>query len=147
MRKSVLFLVMLICGTASADQYLCTGEKATGFRFDESTGKWVESKFIVSNNRYIIAPFGQGGYQYRVTEKGNDFALANCKNDFDKYGYLECSKLWIDFKFNRINGRYLKVNGIGYYNVVPEINQTTDETSHSPMIEIGTCSETKSEKD
>jgi hypothetical protein len=136
---------MMFCGSVVAEQYLCTGDLATGFLFDKKSGQWIASQFDVKGYKYIVAPFDEDGYKYRVTEVGQELALVNCKHDFDQFGYLGCEKLWVDFRFNKNNGRYLKTNAIGYFNVLPDINGTTDATSHTPMIEIGKCTPIKSE--
>lgn len=140
MKNLFMFLCLMLCGIALAESYLCAGDMATGFLFDEKSGGWVQSKFKVKDNKYVIAPTEKGSYKYKITKVGEDFALVNCKNDFDKFGFISCSKLWVEFNFNKNNGRYLRINEIGYYNVLPEENGTTDATSHSPMLEIGTCS-------
>ena len=49
-------------------------------------------------------------------------------------------KVMRDFKFNRINGRFLTAYLHGYYNVVPDVNELTDETSDTLAISIGKCS-------
>jgi hypothetical protein len=65
-----------------------------------------------------------------------------CKDGFDEYGYLYCKPyvLGVDFYFNKNNKRFLMNHIRGYYNVLPGMNNITDENSDTPVIEIGVCS-------
>jgi len=58
----VLPVLLLVLTGASAPaqslegpRWLCEGEKATGFRFDEATGEWREAGFPVAEMKWVFA--------------------------------------------------------------------------------------------
>jgi len=70
---------------------------------------------------------------------GRDYVWFGCKEGFDDSGFLRCeTEHWGQFKFNKKNGRFLRVFPFGYYYVIPGF--VTDEMSDTPFIEIGVCS-------
>jgi len=133
----LLFLLFPI--TCFADQYLCMSDSATGFTYNDITGEWQTSTFSVRDSKYVITESKEDNYAFKVAMHGTTYSYADCKDDFNEYGYLVCSGAAGTFKFNRINGRFLKTYELGYYNVLPKIRGNDDTTSDTPTIEIGKC--------
>jgi hypothetical protein len=149
MMKAMLFvaaLAALVSGvlfthpsTASGEQYLCVTEKSSGFSFDARSGSWNSTTFRIEA-KYLIARSREPGYMFQVTKIGDTYSTANCKEGFNEPGYLFCYGVGGEFKFNKKNGRFLNVHSLGYFNVVPGVNNSTDQSSDTPYIEIGKCS-------
>lgn len=142
--KGVTVLLVTICLVVASfafagEQYLCTADSATGFAFNKSSNSWEQRTFKASA-KYIISKPEDGTTAFVVREIGNSSPVAKCDNDFNKYGYLFCSGLGTDFRFNKDNGRYLSAYLLGYYNVLQGDIQKTDATSDTPYVEIGKCS-------
>src|SRR5437667_3621850 len=93
---------------ASAEQYLCVAEKSSGFSFDARTGSWNGTTFR-TDAKYLIAPSKEPGHAFQVTQIGESYPWANCREGFNKAGYLFCQALGGEFKFNKKNGRFLNV--------------------------------------
>jgi hypothetical protein len=134
---SVLLLLLQILGYAHAEQYLCTPEKMTGFKFDSKTNKWEYAKYK-TDFQYVITP-GNGKFALNLIRVGDDSPAGGCKNGFNDEGFLFCGIPDGDFKFNKINGRYLLVNDMGYYLVGKGMWAETDRDSGDLAIQIGKC--------
>ncbi len=139
----VAVAVLLFCNPliASAEQYLWVTEHATGFSYDKTSKEWKNTNFT-PEHKYIIAKSKYKAYSYQVNELGEDDPASFCKEGFNQYGYLFCQEGYIhtEFRFNKKNGRFLAVSPYGYYNAMPGEAKVTDETSDTPLIEIGKCS-------
>lgn len=141
MGKGFLLLVAALVPTiVHADQYLCIADSSVGFSFNKGTKSWERANFRVGENKYVLSGPKSEGAAYLLTRMGSQFAEAQCEKGFNDPGYLFCSGFGGDFKFNRRNGRYLKTYTVGYFNVVPGVNEVTDENSDTPYLEIGKCS-------
>lgn len=125
--------------SSGAEQYLCVSERSAGFKYDARTSTWNGTTFR-TEDKYLIAPSKDPRYAFQVTKVGENISTASCKDGFNEFGYLFCSGLGGDFKFNRDNGRFLLVYAMGYFNVLPGVNKTTDEKSDTPFMDIGKCS-------
>ena len=140
-------LFLLIPFEFTAEQYLCIAEQSSGFRFDETTKSWksaifkTDHKYILRNKKEGDSKFFDAEYKLVVTEVGFDYPICICTDDADKYGHVRCN-CFPDggFKFNKKNLRFLNIFSMGYVNVLPDQNKTTDSTSASPNMEIGKCS-------
>ena len=121
------------------EQYLCTGEIASGFYFNKSAKIWQHTKFE-ADSKYTISKAEGSKWAFVVRKVGDSSPIAACKDSFDEAGLLFCKGAGYDFRFNRNNGRYLSAYLFGYFTVLPESNDITDTTSDTPFIEIGTCS-------
>lgn len=124
---------------ASAEQYQCVSEHATGFSYDKVSKSWTTAKFKTGEN-YIITESDDEGSSFNVTKVGEKHVMFTCDNRFNKLGYLFCEGAAGKFKFNKNNGRYILSHLAGYFDVLPKINEITDEKSDTPFIEIGHCS-------
>ena len=135
-------LIAMTCLTftavISADQFLCVADQAAGFMYSKTIKKWQASAGD-SDEKYVISESDLEGYAYQLKEVGEETSYTECKEDFTKFGYLTCEGLY-EFQMNRDNGRFLMVFKTGYFNVLPEINDFTDETSDTPYMVIGKCS-------
>jgi hypothetical protein len=119
--------------------YLCVSESSAGFRYDKQTKTWKGTNFR-TDDKYLIAPSKSPNYAFQVTRVGESSPAVSCDNGFNEPGYLHCEGIGGEFKFNRRNGRFLFAFVTGYFNVIPSLNDITDETSDTPFIEIGKCS-------
>jgi hypothetical protein len=135
---SLLFAIMLSSTMSLADQYFCVSNMSTGFSYDKNLRRWESVDFNISENKYIISKISGGIYE--VTETGGKNSTCHCDSDFNGFGYLNCDCALGKFKFNKLNGRFIMSYIGGYFNVLPEINQITDESSDTPHITIGVCS-------
>ncbi len=139
----LVFIVWFtLTGAALAQQYLCVAEQAAGFSYDKATKEWKNATFKASSKYLISKADGTWG-AFQVTRIGDDSPFIFCKSDFNEASFLLCSAGLAaigDFNFNKTNGRYLYSSPFGYYNVLPEANNITDENSDTPFLEIGKCS-------
>lgn len=124
---------------AVAEQYLCVAEHSTGFSYNKVTKEWENANFK-ADEKYVIAKADGTKHAWQVTEIGKTSPSFRCESDFTEYGYLSCPGIGGDFNFNKKNGRFLFSYLIGYYTVIPEVNQGKDEGSDTPLIGIGKCS-------
>lgn len=140
--KTNVFLILLIIFNSKAsatEQYLCAADKSSGFSFNKSTKEWTHTTFK-ANSKYVISESDNKNSAFVIREIGDSMIIAWCKDSFNEANFLFCDGLGGSFKLNRVNGRYISANLIGYVNVVPSANKITDETSDTPYIEIGKCS-------
>jgi hypothetical protein len=110
-----------------------------GFVFNMTSKNWEHATFK-ANSKYVMSKPEDGSSAFVVREIGKSFPIAICKKDFYEAGFLFCDGPSGEFKFNRINGRYISTYLMGYFNVVPSVNEITDATSDTPNVEIGKCS-------
>ncbi|OFA33289.1 hypothetical protein BAE46_00845 [Glaciecola punicea] len=140
MKTCITILFLSISFAASAEQYLCISDASTGFYFNDKSNSWKQANFKVSDNKYLITTFKDESYKYQIQKMGSDSVLAYCEDEFSEPGFLFCEGILLDFKFNKVNGRFIKTYTAGYYNVLPKINEITDKDSDTPTMEIGKCS-------
>lgn len=142
-----LAALLAYASMANADEYLCVAEKASGFSFNKLTKSWQSANFS-TEAKYLVSESNNPKYAYQVTGVWDRYPIASCKVGFNKYGYIFCADVGFgsgieiyDFRFNRINGRFLLTSPAGYYNVVPEIDKgAVDENRGTPYMAIGKCS-------
>lgn len=125
---------------AGSEQFRCTADKTTGFRYNGNSKIWEITEFI-SENKFIITKSDKNGYSYKIVKSGEKEPSCLCKGEFNDHGYLFCKGYYgTEFRFNKNNGRYIFSFLMAYYNVLPNKNQLTDKDSGTPYIEIGKCS-------
>ena len=143
-------VVMLCYGVASGqEKYLCVTEHATGFSYNENTKEWKSATFK-ADSKYIITKSDEKEYSFKVTKVGEDSPFYQCEKGINKFGYLFCKGIVGEFKFNRLNGRFLATHPYGYFDVIPKHMRSfedkaklipfTDKDSDTPSMEIGKCS-------
>jgi len=137
--KYGLLVLFFVSSTSFAEKYICLADTVTGFKYSETSEKWVQTKFI-ADDKYIISKSDTESYAFKVVEIGSKYPVANCAEDFGEYGYLICGGAGQDFRFQKKNGRYIRSSVMGYFNVLPSSNGITDSTSDTPYLEIGKCS-------
>ena|SRR5215213_2691024 len=136
-----LTALLAYLSNAHAAQYLCVTEKSVVFAYDKVTKTWDNANFT-TDAKYLVSESNDPKYAYQLTRIGNKDPLASCKQGFNEYGYIFCTTFpgynsfgFYDFRFNRINGRFLFSSLAGYYNVIPENSKWyTDENSFTPHI-------------
>ena len=144
--KRVAFAVacchLFASAAAAAEQYICVPDKATGFHYDKGAEDWEVTRFK-TDSKYVVAAAKDGRNAFTWTKIGsqNSTDVGYCKDDFNNVRMLFCDIFGGQIKFNRTNGRYIFVFYLGYYDVgIPGPISETDESSGTPMIEIGKCS-------
>jgi hypothetical protein len=131
--------LITVTAPALTEQYLCVPDKATGFAYNKNTKEWDTTEFKTS--QFVIAPVKGGKPAYRVTDIGDESLPGYCDKDYNEAGILFCYVYGGDLRFNKVNGRFLRVFVHGYYTVgIPGPINETDDDSGTPMIEIGKCS-------
>jgi len=126
-------MILAFSNAASAQEiegYLCIGEKATGFKFNETTKFWDYANFFAEDKKYIIKRENGEPYVWTITEFGEDLIECGDTEDFNNYGWISCEDYGTVYKFNKIHMRYIKIYEVG--GVIPMSGDT-------PFIEIGTC--------
>jgi len=141
MKKTILAIFfILVASIVHAEQYLCIADSAVGFSFNKTTKMWERTNFSINDFKYVISESKLKDLAYQITQMGYNIPHSFCKDSFNEYGFLNCSGFG-EFKFNKKNGRFISSYLIGYYNVLPEMNNITDENSgDTPSITIGKCS-------
>jgi Na+-translocating ferredoxin:NAD+ oxidoreductase RnfG subunit len=144
MSKVIIVILAAICVLLSgiaytSEQYICTADKATGFSYNKSLKQWQSTHFKTDTKYIISMSDNKSLAEFVVRKVGDSEPTIYCKDSFNEAGYLHCEDI-TTFKFNRKNGRYISVNLLGYFNVIPGLNKITDENSDTPYLEIGKCS-------
>ena len=137
--KYGLLVLFFVSSTSFAEKYICLADIVTGFKYSETSEKWVETGFL-ADDKYIISESDTERYAFEVVKIGSKYPEANCEEGFGEYGFLICNGAGQDFRFQKKNGRYIRSNVMGYFNVLPSSNGITDSTSDTPFLEIGKCS-------
>lgn len=143
MIKRVLLAVTLsatIHTQASAESWLCIADMSSGLSYNKARGQWEHAKFNVDGSRFIIKPSQGPNLKYEVHKFGNksSFPEAFCAEGVNASGYLFCSTLFGQFKFNSKSLRYVKTYVAGFVEITPGgIHKEGEDT---PNIEIGRCS-------
>jgi hypothetical protein len=146
-RGSALVWLVLALVTPSAvlaqEQFLCLGDKATGFRWDGRS--WVTTDFTVGQDKFLVqevAPkeYGFKVYNYVVKKFGSDEITHHC--DRSKMGdgkmgaRILCGGLGYGMLIDVVSMRYQEVYGLGYID-------GKDAPGNTPSFTIGTCTRLK----
>lgn len=148
---TIATLLVSLSNITLGQQYLCIGDLATGFSFNESINQWQRSSFSVDDSRYVVSRDENSSgdvNNYVVKRIGEDFILATCSNDFSEAGSMTCRNGFNTFNINRENGRFMHVFSFGYWTVLSRNENDPfqdflgiyDEAANTPYIEIGKCS-------
>ena len=133
----VILLVCLISTAVLADEsYLCIGEHATGFAFNEKNQTWITTTF--QENKWMVKKSDDPQIKWQVFEFGKDFPIAMCEQDFNESGNLFCDGI-AQFRMNKKNLRYLYIYPFGYWSD-NEKYKMFKEGRNTPVMEIGKCS-------
>lgn len=129
-------------GDAIAAQYLCVPDAAVGFHYNKTRKTWDDTHFK-TDTHYVLAPSKSGtpaDKPYSWTQVGSQYPDAYC-SEFTDAGVTRCDLVGGEIYINKNNGRYLMSFFWGYYIVgVPGPVPLTDDTSGTPMLQIGKCS-------
>lgn len=124
--------------------WVCAQEQVTGFAYDKTSKKWVQTRFTASAKYLVSSVASDSPYydqsipelivQYGVTEFGKDFIGYACKNGF--FGTsLSCEGPG-DFIFNSASLRFVATYKFGYVAVG---GNGEEDVGNTPAVEIGTC--------
>jgi hypothetical protein len=146
--ENVVLATALVQATAPPlppERWLCERTSVTGFAYDAAQRRWHQSSFRPEGRFLISAQRRQdvsSGFQWAFGKIGDALILASwCGNEFLAGTFLHCRGLTGEVHFNRRNNRYIRSVATGYFNVAPGLNDITDETSDTPILEIGSCSQ------
>ena len=133
----ILLLVCLISTAALADEsYLCIGEHATGFSFNEKNKTWSTAKF--KEEKWIVKRSADSNYKWEVYEFGENFPVSACEHDFNDAGNLFCDGI-VQFRMNKEKLRFLYIHPLGYWSD-NENFKILKEGKNTPAMQIGKCS-------
>ena len=114
----------------------------TGFTYNAHSKQWNYARFK-TDFHYVVAPPKNEPNVFALITKikvgETDPRYGYCEHDFNDAGYIHCDTLGGDFRFNRLNGRYLNVFAMGYVDVGVGSLPSTELNSSTPAIEIGKC--------
>ena len=154
---STLFCFILSISIAGADgnTYLCIAEHSVGFKYED--GSWHESRFDVSDEKFLIKKLETGkyydpyykGYKYGIFPLGETNPTHRCEkrqfNAVTGFSYIcgtgheiEIFETILGFQIGHIyfspeSGKFVETYNYGYW---PE-----DESSeNTPYITLGRCS-------
>jgi hypothetical protein len=133
--KKILTLMLAITITSAYSQdktYLCVSELSTGFSYEKKIKKWVQTKFITENEKYVLK-------QTKGTFSAKHFdGLTNssCENS-NANGFLNCKIGDTELFFNTNTKRFQVYVKLGYVGA----SKSTDEFGYTPSLTIGTCTE------
>ena len=121
-------MLMVLPLTASASQWLCVAEKATGFTYNKYNEDWEQVNFK-AEDKYIIKP-GEKPPMIVVTLIGDEYPMIYCSEGYNEGGNLVCDGGLSKFEFNSRNNTYMKLYTVGLF--APEGNDIA--------IQLGKCS-------
>jgi hypothetical protein len=81
---SLITSFLLIGAVSAQDQFLCLGDKGSGFKFDTSAKQWKEATFAVGDARYVVRKTKEGDafkWPWIVTAFGEEFPHAWCEEE------------------------------------------------------------------
>ena len=131
---SVIFLFIVVSSLFAAEErFLCVAENATGFRYNLEKKVWETAKFSVENAKHLVRETKTTFDKLEMITVGNKHRECYSIDGFDEQGdaYFECTE-YVEFKMNKMTGRYLLVYMAGYID--------GDSSDNTPFLEIGKCS-------
>jgi hypothetical protein len=140
---AVLLLVAQSPTDLPSDRWLCTGQAATGFGYDQASHSWTRRNFK-ADGRFIVGALPikskAAAYQWVIAPEGKaPIEGGLCGSEFSADTFLHCSGFGGTFTFNRRSQRYIQYYQGGYAAYAPGVNNITDESADTPFMEIGTC--------
>ena len=137
-----LLLLTLIASFAAAEDdkkletYLCIADKATGFNFNESSGKWEAINFTVEGRRHLIRPsrpddLAYDSIAYVGHQFGEDDISIVCEKEPDEMGWLHCGH----FVMNTATKRYIIRGNGGYVSATIDIGGVFRAICDNDMFE------------
>jgi len=133
--KRILFLILATTITSAYSQdkkYLCVSELSTGFSYEKKTKKWVQTKFITENEKYILQE-NKGAFSAKHFD---GLANSSCDN-LNANGFLNCNIGDTQFFFNINSKRFQVYVKLGYVGTSKSLN----EYGYTPSLTIGTCTQ------
>ena len=132
--------VLLVCLISTAaladDSYLCIGEHATGFSFNEKNKTWIAGGF--KEGKWILKKSADPNYKWEVYRFGENFPESVCEQDFNESGNIMCEGI-AQFRMNKERLRFLYIYPFGYWSDNNKVNMLK-EGKNTPFMEIGKCS-------
>lgn len=122
---------------ASDDSYICVAESSVGFNFNKTSRQWERSNFK-TRNKYIVRKSFQLNERWEVNKIGTSEGIT-CEGDFDENNFIRCNGS-IAFFMNNTSLRFIVVHPWGYVINNATKDNSKDEGSVTPYLEIGKCS-------
>lgn len=124
---------LLLCAVSSGavaqtEGYVCIADKAVGFKFDNSSRKWLPANFDVSSSRYLLSKSTSGWEWKAFGEKFGD----DCAGGFSEFNVIRCEAIFDKvIVMNRETLRYQLIYGIA--------TTVRNAKGDTPFIEVGSC--------
>lgn len=133
MKKYILITICLasLISTQSKAQesYLCISEAIGGVAYDDTTRKWVGTKFTNTNEKILISKKNEV-WKFKIF---NGTYEEKC-GKMNEYGIIRCDIIGGDFIFNKKTKRFIKTHINGYISGI-------DNNDNTPAVIIGSCSQ------
>lgn len=133
--KRILFLVLATTITSAFAQdktYLCIAELITGFSYEKQLKKWVQTKFLIENEKYVLKET-KGTFS---AKQFDGLTYSSCEN-LNANGFLNCKIGESELFFNINSKRFQVYVKQGYVGT----SKATDEYGFTPSLTIGTCTQ------
>jgi|SRR5579862_436281 len=135
--------------------YYCTEEASGGLQYDKLVKKWVGIGFNATHTFVLKLNFLRTFVRKKATQFDHDETISvyevtiadagendgnQCESDGNKEVFVGdnslavCRDVFIDYKINLKNNRYLAIYAVGF-----AVGWQSDEDSDTPYIEGGTC--------
>lgn len=145
MKKALSAVILLLAAIPlnpafAQEQYICIGEKATGFKWDESRKSWEIVRFNARGDKFLVQRINPTKilgktYNFEVREFGRKDVRHRCER-FETMTYehplINCGGIGFGMWINTETLRYQEVYGLGYID-------GKDDTGNTPSLTIGTC--------
>lgn len=112
--------------------YLCVSELSTGFSYEKNTKKWVQTKFITENEKYLLKE-SKGIF---LAKHFDGLTNSSCEK-LNANGFTNCKIGDAEFFFNKNSKRFQVYGKLGYVGT----SKSIDELGYTPSLTIGTCTE------
>jgi len=139
MNKLIIILFSLSCFqlALAQDAYICIPISRTGFIFNESNKNWEQTKFKTNEDKKILKK-NINKWDWRIFGKKEGWSACGSEDfgkgdDFNSAGFIFCNTQSGHLRMNKNSLRYIETYELGFID-------GKDQNTHTPLIEIGTCS-------
>jgi hypothetical protein len=139
-RSTLLAAVMLTyTGSVEAQSYLCIADRATGFRFDKPTKRWLTAQFDVADHKYTLSQ-KDDEWTWAMVGKNPLMSCTQKKEAFSSVGAFK-------YEFGLSEEVLMNRNTLRFQIMSPYLYvgpfEKDEEGADAPYIEIGRCAVVK----